>query len=73
MPQKKMTVADHARARAALTLADGKPILERAILLQCADAIDGLRKALEEIAEQSPARGGIWARRRAEEALDPED
>ena len=73
MPQKRMSVEQDARARAAITLADGKPILDKALLLRCAETIEALRAALEEIADQSQSRGGIWARQRAERALDPED
>lgn len=72
MSQKRPTVEQDARARASDTLLDGKPILDRALLLRCADTIAALRAALEEIAAQSQSRGGIWARQRAERALDPE-
>ena len=72
MSQSKFTVEKDARARAAQTLADGKPILDKALLIRCAETIEALKAALEEIAAQSQSRGGIWCRRRAEEALDPE-
>ena len=70
MAQKKTGVEAEARLRAAHTLADGKPIKDKALLLRCAATIEGLRAALEEIAAQSQSRGGIWARKRAEDALD---
>ena len=73
MSQKKSSVEQDARARAADKLLDGKSILDRALLIRCAETIEALRAALEEIAEQSQSRGGIWARQRAERALDPED
>ncbi len=72
MSQKKMSVEQEARARAADTLLDGKPILDKGLLLRCAETIEALRAALDEIAQQSQSRGGIWARQRAERALDPE-
>ena len=73
MSQKRVSVEQDARARAADTLLDGKPILDKALLIRCAETIEELRAALVEIAEQSQSRGGIWARKRAERALDPED
>ncbi len=72
MGQGKGGVERDARLRAAQTLMDGKPIMDKALLLQCADRIDRLTAALEEIAAQSQTRGGIWSRKRAEEALDPD-
>ena len=72
MPHRKMSVEQDARARAADTLLDGKPILDKALLLRCAETIEGLKASLKEIADQSQSRGGIWARQRAERALDPD-
>ena len=68
--QGKFPVEKDARARAGQTLADGGPILDKALLLRCAETIETLKAALTEIAEQSQTRGGIWARQRAERALD---
>ena len=73
MSQGKIKVEQDARTRAAATLLDGKPILDKALLIRCAETIEALRAALEEIAEQAQARGGIWARQRAERALDQQD
>lgn len=70
MQSKRKGVEQDARERAAQTLADGKPILDKALLIRCAETIEALRAALQEIAEQSQSRGGIWARRQAEQALD---
>jgi len=70
MAQKKTGVEAEARLRAAHTLADGKPIMDRALLLRCAATIEGLRAALEDIAAQAQSRGGIWSRKRAEDALE---
>ena len=72
MSQNKYTVEMDARARAAQTLSDGKPITDKALLIRCATQIDALKAALEEIALNSPVKGGIWARQRAERALDSE-
>ena len=72
MTRNKGGVEADARLRAAQTLMDGKPIMDRALLLRCAETIEGLRAALEEIATQAQSRGGIWARKRAEDALDPD-
>jgi hypothetical protein len=72
MSQKKSSVEQDARLRAADTLLDGKPILDKALLVRCAETIEALRAAMEEIADQAQSRGGIWARKRAEQALDPE-
>ena len=66
----KPTVEQDARARAAQTLADGKPILDKALLIRCAEQVEHLKAALADIAERAPARGGLWARNRAEEALE---
>lgn len=68
--RKPLTVEEDARARADQKLADGKPIMDRALLLRCAERIDELKAALREISEQSLTRGGIWARQRADQALD---
>lgn len=73
MPQKSTRVAQDARARAADKLLDGAPILDKALLLRCAETIETLRAVLDEIAEQAQSRGGIWARQRAERALDSEE
>ncbi|GEM_PF-4653026 len=70
MAQKKAGVETEARLRAAHTLADGKPIMEKALLLRCAATIEELRAALDDIAAQAQSRGGIWARKRAEDALE---
>jgi len=70
MPNSKRTVEDDARARAEHTFSDGKPIMDKALLLCCADEIDRLKAALADIADNGQGRGGIWARNRAEEALD---
>lgn len=70
MGQSKIRVETDARSRAAQKLSDGKPIMDSALLLRCAETIEGLKAALEDIAAQSQARGGIWARKRAEDALD---
>ena len=72
MSQRKFTVEMDARARAAQTLLDGGPITDKALLIRCATAIETLKAALEEIAAQSGSRGAIWARQRAEKALDSE-
>lgn len=72
MLQKKTSVEQDARTRAADKLLDGTPILDKALLLRCAETIEALRAVLDEIAEHSQARGGIWARKRAEQALDQE-
>lgn len=69
MPGGKTTVEADARARAAQTYSDGKPIMDSALLLRCARQIEHLKAALEEIADNAPKRGGVWARQRAEEAL----
>lgn len=66
----KPTIEQDARARAAQTLADGKPILDKGLLVRCAEQIEHLKAALDEIAENAPARGGLWARNRAETALE---
>ena len=73
MPQTRSTVEQDARARASQTLLDGKPIMDKALLIRCAEEIEHLKAALEDIAESGPARGGVWARNRAEQALDRED
>ena len=70
MGQEKGGVEHDARLRAAQTLMDGKPIMDKALLLRCADEIERLKAALADIAAQSQARGGIWSRKRAEDALD---
>ncbi len=70
MPNSKRTVEDDARARAEHTLSDGKPIMDKALLLCCADEIDQLKAALTDIADNGQGRGGIWARNRAQQALD---
>lgn len=69
MAQTKIGVETDARSRAAQTLLDGKPVMDKALLLRCAETIEELKAALEEIAAQSQSRGGIWARKRAEDAL----
>ena len=71
MSNDRRTVENDARTRAAQTLLDGKPIMDRALLLRCADEIEHLKAALREIAANGQSRGGIWARQRAEAALDP--
>lgn len=71
MSMKKPSVEDDARARAAQTLSDGKPIMDRALLLRCVDEIEHLKAALRDIVTNGQSRGGIWARQRAQEALDP--
>ncbi len=68
----KPTVEQDARQRAAQTLADGKPILDKALLIRCAEQIEHLKAALNEIAAQAPSRGGLWSRNRAETALERE-
>lgn len=73
MADKKIGVEKDARRRAEQTLLDGKPIMDKALLLRCAETIEGLKAALEEIAAQAQSRGGIWSRQRAEKALDPDD
>ncbi len=70
MSHSKPSPETDARARAAQTLADGKPIMDKALLLRCADQIDSLRAALQDIAANGQSRGGIWARNRAEDALE---
>ncbi len=65
-------VEKDARDRAAQTLADGKPILDKALLIRCAEEIEYLKAALTEIAEDGGTKGGLWARRRAQDALDRE-
>lgn len=67
---RAMAVEDDARARAAQTLADGKPIMDRALLLRCVGEIERLRSVLREIARHGQTKGGIWARQRAQEGLD---
>ena len=67
---KPPTVEEDARIRAGQQLADGKPIMDRALLLRCAEQIEHLKAALREIVEQGQNRGGIWARQRAAEALE---
>lgn len=69
MPQGKPTVEGDARARAAQTYSDGKPIMDSALLIRCAEQIEHLKAALGDIADQAPKRGGVWARQRAEDAL----
>lgn len=73
MPQTRPTVEQDARGRAAQTLVDGKPIMDKALLIRCAEAIEHLKAALQDIAEGGPARGGVWARKRAEQALERDD
>jgi hypothetical protein len=65
-------VEKDARRRADQTLLDGKPIMDRALLLRCAETIEELKTALQDIAAQAQSRGGIWSRQRAEKALDPD-
>lgn len=64
------SVEHDARMRAGQTLSDGKPIMDRALLLRCVDQIEHLKAALQEIADQGQGRGGIWARERAKDALE---
>ena len=71
MSSKKPSVEDDARARAEQTLADGKPIMDRALLLRCAQEIDHLKAALQDIIADGQSRGGIWSRQRAQQALEP--
>ncbi len=71
MSSKIPSVEDDARARASQTLADGKPIMDRALLLRCVDEIEHLKAALRDIVGSGQSRGGIWARQRAQEALEP--
>jgi hypothetical protein len=66
----KTMVEEDARARAAQTLADGKPIMDRALLLRCVDEIEHLKAALRDIADHGQGKGGIWARQRARDALE---
>jgi hypothetical protein len=69
----KQAVEKDARERATYTLADGKPIMEKGLLIRCANQIELLKAALNEIATQAPKQGGIWARQRAEQALEHEE
>ncbi len=69
MTKPTPTVEDDARARAGQTLSDGKPIMDRALLLRCVEQIEHLQAALHDIIENGQRHGGIWAKRRAEEAL----
>lgn len=71
MTKMKPRVEDDARVRAGQTLSDGKPIMDRALLLRCVDQIEHLKAALQDIADNGQRHGGIWAKRRAEEALEP--
>ena len=71
MSNTRPTIEGDARARASQTLVDGKPIMDRGLLLRCADEIERLKAALDDIAENGQSRGGIWARKRAEQALEP--
>lgn len=73
MPQTKPSVEQDARARASQTLADGKPIMDKTLLIRCAEEIEQLKTALQEIAEGGSSRGGVWARNRAEQALEQDD
>lgn len=70
MNSSKASIEDDARARAGQTLADGKPIMDRALLLRCVDEIEHLKAALRDIVANGQGRGGIWARQRAQDALD---
>ena len=70
MPNTRPTIEADARARASQTLADGKPIMDRGLLLRCADEIERLKAALNDIVEHGQGRGGIWARKRAEQAME---
>jgi hypothetical protein len=70
MSSSKASVEDDARSRAAQTLSDGKPIMDRGLLLRCAEEIEHLKAALRQIAEHGQARGGIWARQQAHAALE---
>ncbi len=70
MSNIKLTVEHDARARAAQTLSDGKPIMDKALLLRCVDEIERLKAALQDVADNGQSRGGIWARNRAEQALE---
>lgn len=69
MSSMKPTVEDDARARAGQTLSDGKAIMDRGLLLRCAEQIEHLKSALQDIVENGQRHGGIWARQRAEDAL----
>jgi hypothetical protein len=73
MTQTRPTVEEDARARASQTLADGKPIMDKALLIRCAEEIERLKAALQEIAAGGPSRGGVWARNRAEQVLERDD
>ena len=73
MSNNKPSIEDDARARAQQTLFDGKPIMDRALLLRCVDEIEHLRAALRDIIDNGQTRGGIWARQRAEQALESRD
>ncbi len=44
--------------------------MDKALLLRCADEIDRLKAALTDIADNGQGRGGIWARKLAEQALE---
>jgi len=66
----KPTVEEDARTRAGQTLSDGKPIMDRQLLLRCVEQIEHLKAALIDITENGQRNGGIWAKRRAEEALE---
>lgn len=65
----RLPVEADARARAAHTYADGKPITDAGLLIRCADQIEQLKATLKEIAANAPNRGGVWARKVAEETL----
>lgn len=71
MSSNKPCVEDDARVRAGQTLLDGKPIMDRALLLRCVDEIEHLKAALRDIIANGQSRGGIWARQRAQDALEP--
>ncbi len=45
--------------------------MDRALLLRCVDEIEHLKAALQDIVANGQGRGGIWARKRAEDALEP--
>ena len=66
----KLPVEADARARAGQTYLDGKPIVDAALLLRCAEQIEHLKAALAEIAAHAPNRGGLWARKLSAAALE---
>ena len=67
---KPRSIEADARARAGHTYSDGKPIMDAALLLRCAQQIEYLKSVLQEIAATAANRGGVWARNKAEEALE---